>query len=246
MIRDQLPGLSAAPATTARTRTDFPQRDASAVQRCSSRALAPYRVVPESWPVAKRAIDIVVSSIALLICALPLLLAVIAIVLSSRGSPLFAQERVGLHGRRFRMYKLRTMECNAHLEQDSLRALNDVTGPVFKIKNDPRVFPAGRLLRRFSIDELPNLINVLAGQMSIVGPRPPLPCETEYYDDFALRRLRVKPGVTCLWQVSGRSNLDFERWMRLDNQYVESWTPLGDLKVIAATLPAVLSGSGAY
>jgi lipopolysaccharide/colanic/teichoic acid biosynthesis glycosyltransferase len=203
-------------------------------------------VVPDAWAKEKRATDIVVACIALVLTAPLLLLAIVAIVISSKGSPFFTQERVGLHGRRFKLYKLRTMRPGAHLEVEALRRHNEVSGPVFKMKNDPRVFPAGRLLRRFSIDELPNLFNVLAGQMSIVGPRPPLPSEIEHYDALAFHRLRVKPGITCLWQISGRSNMDFERWMKLDKQYVDSWTPLGDLKVIAATVPAVVFGIGAY
>ncbi|MGD0476513.1 MAG: sugar transferase, partial [Candidatus Velthaea sp.] len=123
---------------------------------------------------------------------------------------------------------------------------NEVTGPVFKMKDDPRVFPFGRLLRKLSIDELPNLVNVLLGQMSIVGPRPPLPTEVEGYGEFALRRLRAKPGITCLWQMSGRSGIDFDEWMKLDHAYLDNWSPLYDLKIILATIPAVLFGRGAY
>ncbi|HTV74562.1 MAG TPA: sugar transferase [Candidatus Acidoferrales bacterium] len=204
------------------------------------------RVVPEWWHDAKRCIDLVLATGALL-CALPLLAgASLAIVLVSPGSPFFAQERVGHGGRRFRMFKLRTMICGAHLQHAELKPYSDVSGPVFKMRNDPRLHPLGRFLRRWSIDELPNLINVLRGEMSIVGPRPALPSEVEHYDAFALRRLRVKPGITCLWQVSGRSRISFEEWMRLDDRYVEEWSPWSDLAIVARTLPAVLSGDGAH
>jgi lipopolysaccharide/colanic/teichoic acid biosynthesis glycosyltransferase len=143
------------------------------------------------------------------------------------------------------MFKLRTMRPNAHAALETLRAANDVTGPVFKMKNDPRVFPLGRLLRKLSIDELPNLVNVLLGQMSIVGPRPPLPSEVEGYTDYAFRRLRAKPGITCVWQASGRSSIDFNEWMRMDHEYLDNWSPAYDLKIILSTIPAVLFGKGA-
>ena len=168
------------------------------------------------------------------------------IVMCSPGSPIFAQERVGLYGRRFTMFKLRTMKPNAHAQQDILRKTNDVSGPVFKMKADPRVFPFGQILRKLSIDELPNLVNVLIGTMSIVGPRPALPSEVENHSDFALYRTRVKPGITCVWQISGRSNVDFNEWMRLDHSYVENWSPGYDIKLILSTIPAVLLGKGAY
>ena len=170
----------------------------------------------------------------------------IAIVICSPGSPIFAQERVGLYGRRFTMFKLRTMKINAHAQQEALRSINEVSGPVFKIKSDPRVFALGRILRKLSIDELPNLVNVLLGNMSIVGPRPPLPSEVEKYNDYALRRLRVKPGITCVWQISGRSNVDFNEWMRLDHTYIDNWSPAYDIKIMLSTIPAVLFSKGAY
>jgi lipopolysaccharide/colanic/teichoic acid biosynthesis glycosyltransferase len=192
--------------------------------------------VPASWHVAKRAIDIVVASAALAIASPIILGCALAIVAVSPGSPFFAQERVAKNGRRFKMFKLRTM----------VDALSDVGGPVLKIRNDPRVHPIGRFLRRTSIDELPNLVNVLRGEMSIVGPRPPLPQEVAHYDRFAMRRLTVNPGITCLWQISGRSNVSFEEWMRLDNRYIDTWSPLGDLAIIARTIPAVFSGEGAH
>ena len=138
------------------------------------------------------------------------------------------------------------MVDGAHLRHSEMRELNEVEGPVLKIRNDPRLHPLGKLLRRTSIDELPNLLNVLRGEMSIVGPRPPLPSEVEHYDEFALRRLSVKPGITCLWQVNGRSNVSFEKWMQLDNEYIDTWSPAVDLGIIARTVPAVLRGEGAH
>lgn len=204
------------------------------------------RYVPRSWVITKRTIDVTIALTVLIIAVPIFLVAVIGIMISSPGSPIFMQERVGLYGRRFTMFKLRTMKPKAHAFLDTLRSTNEVSGPVFKMKNDPRVFPFGRLLRKLSIDELPNLVNVLVGQMSIVGPRPPLPSEVEGYGDYALRRLRVKPGITCVWQVSGRSSIDFNEWMRLDHLYLDNWSPLYDLKIIVSTIPAVLFGKGAY
>jgi lipopolysaccharide/colanic/teichoic acid biosynthesis glycosyltransferase len=190
--------------------------------------------------------DVTIAASALLI-ALPVLLwALSAIALVSPGSPIFAQERVGKDGRRFRMLKLRTMVDGAHLRHQELKVHSEVSGPVFKMRNDPRLHPLGGFLRRWSIDELPNLLNVVRGEMSIVGPRPPLPCEVEHYDAFAMRRLTVKPGITCLWQISGRSNISFDDWMKLDNKYVDEWSPLLDLRILLQTLPAVLSGNGAH
>ncbi len=173
-------------------------------------------------------------------------LAALGIVLVTGGAPFFAQERVGQHGRRFKMFKLRTMVKNAHELRDELMHLNEADGPVFKIRNDPRLHPLGRLLRRTSIDELPNLVNVLRGEMSIVGPRPALPCEIEHYDAAARRRLQVPQGITCLWQINGRSDVSFEHWMFLDNLYVDSWTPLTDLEIVVKTIPAVLRKDGAH
>ncbi len=204
------------------------------------------RAVPRWYEFAKRATDITGSIAILTLCAPIVLGAAIAISIVSHGSPVFAQERVGIDGRRFRMYKLRSMVEGAHLLHDDVRHLNDVTGPVLKIKRDPRLHALGSFLRRTSIDELPNFINVLRGEMSIVGPRPPLPSEVEHYDASALRRLTVKPGITCLWQINGRSHIDFEHWMELDCQYIQSWTPLGDLAIILKTVPAVIRGTGAH
>lgn len=189
--------------------------------------------------------DVTIAGTALVVFSPVMLLAALGIALVSPGSPLFLQERVGRGGRRFRLFKLRTMIDGAHLYHDDMRPYNEVDGPVLKIRNDPRLHTLGKLLRRTSIDELPNLINVLRGEMSIVGPRPPLPQEVARYDEYALRRLAVKPGITCLWQISGRSNVSFDEWMRLDNLYIDTWSPFGDLAIIAKTIPAVLRGEGA-
>jgi lipopolysaccharide/colanic/teichoic acid biosynthesis glycosyltransferase len=204
------------------------------------------RAVPAAWHVLKRAIDVVVGSFLLIVSAPVVALAAIAITCVTRGTPFFAQERVGMHGRRFKMFKLRTMVNGAHAMRQSVMHLNEVDGPVFKIRNDPRLHPLGRFLRRTSIDELPNLVNVVRGEMSLVGPRPALPSEVEHYGAVALRRLSVPQGVTCLWQINGRSDVSFEHWMELDNKYVDEWTPLGDLLVVAKTIPAVLRRDGAH
>jgi len=207
---------------------------------------APEREVPASWAATKRCIDVALGS-ALLILASPLMaIAAVGIIAVTGGSPFYSQERVGQHGRRFRMFKLRTMVENAHEMRDEVMHLNELNGPVFKIRNDPRLHPLGRLLRRTSIDELPNLINVLRGEMSLVGPRPALTCEVERYDPSAMRRLEVPQGITGLWQIMGRTDVPFEEWMRLDCEYVDTWTPAGDLEILLKTIPAVLRKDGAH
>ena len=204
------------------------------------------RVVPGSWVVLKRTMDLVVAIGALVLTAPVIGVAALGIACVSPGSPFFTQDRVGKDGRRFRLFKLRTMIDGAHLIHDELHPLSEVDGPVFKIRNDPRLHPLGKMLRRTSIDELPNLLNVILGDMSIVGPRPPLAREVARYNDFARRRLTVKPGITCLWQISGRSNLSFDEWMRLDNAYIDTWSPWGDFIILLKTVPAVLRGEGAH
>jgi len=204
------------------------------------------RAVPESWRFAKRGIDVVGGLLLLVISAPVVAIAALAIACVTGGTPFFAQERVGMHGRRFKMFKLRTMVNGAHAMRQSVMHLNEVDGPVFKIRNDPRLHPLGRFLRRTSIDEFPNLINVLRGEMSLVGPRPALPSEVEHYDAVAYRRLSVPQGITCLWQINGRSDVSFEHWMELDNKYVDEWTPLRDLAIVAQTIPAVLRRDGAH
>lgn len=204
------------------------------------------RHVPRSWYVWKRCIDVVLGGVLSLLSLPVVALAALAVMVVTRGTPFFAQERVGLNSRPFRMYKLRTMVHGAHDMREDFAHLNEATGPVFKIRNDPRLHPLGRFLRRTSIDELPNLWNVLRGEMSLVGPRPPLPSEVEHYDWYAMRRLTVKPGITCLWQINGRSEVSFEHWMALDNRYIETWTPAGDLIILLKTIPAVLRKDGAH
>jgi exopolysaccharide biosynthesis polyprenyl glycosylphosphotransferase len=199
----------------------------------------------ESQLAAKRALDIALSLL-LLALTLPVLAVVsVAIRITSSGSVLFKQERIGLNGRIFTLYKFRTMIEDAQARRAEVEHLNEMTGPVFKSKDDPRITAVGRLLRRFSFDEVPQLWNVLKGDMSLVGPRPPIPEEVWRYERWQRRRLSMKPGLTCLWQVSGRNQLDFDRWMELDLQYIDNWSPSLDLKILLRTIPAVLSGRGA-
>jgi exopolysaccharide biosynthesis polyprenyl glycosylphosphotransferase len=183
----------------------------------------------------------------LLILVSPVLLAIaVAVKLTDRGPVLFTQERVGLKGRQFRVWKFRSMFVDAEARRTELEALNEHDGVLFKMRRDPRVTPIGRLLRRLSLDELPQLINVLRGQMSLVGPRPPLPSEVEEYQTDVRRRLLVKPGVTGLWQVSGRADLTWEESVRLDLHYVENWSVALDFMILWKTVGAVIHGRGAY
>jgi exopolysaccharide biosynthesis polyprenyl glycosylphosphotransferase len=193
----------------------------------------------------KRLIDLTAGMALFLIFLVPGLALAAAIKLDSPGPVLFTQVRSGLHGRRFRMYKFRSMVAGAEAQRDRLQARNEMEGPVFKMRRDPRVTRVGRLLRRTSLDELPQLLNIIKGDMSLVGPRPPIPAEVEKYARWQRRRLSMKPGVTCLWQVSGRNEVDFEEWMRLDLRYIDSWSLWLDLKILLRTIPAVLSGRGA-
>jgi exopolysaccharide biosynthesis polyprenyl glycosylphosphotransferase len=193
----------------------------------------------------KRMLDILASSAALVVLSPLLLCAALAVKLSSRGPVFFRQERVGLHGRTFAMLKFRSMVSNAEALKADLEHRNEQAGPVFKIAHDPRVTAVGRFLRKHSIDELPQLVNVLRGDMSLVGPRPPLPKEVAKYEAWQRRRLSVRPGLTCVWQVSGRNQISFEQWMLLDMQYIDHWNLLQDLRLIVRTVPVVLSGRGA-
>ncbi len=207
-----------------------------------------FRTTPESsWQlVCKRLIDIVGAGLGLVVLGpLVILPVAIGIKLTSPGPILFRQKRSGLHGRLFTMYKFRSMLSNAEMLRAELAAFNEMSGPVFKINDDPRVTPVGRFLRRTSIDELPQLWNVLKGEMSLVGPRPPIPSEVEQYDPWHRRRLSMKPGLTCLWQISGRNTVAFDQWMKLDLQYIDNWSLWLDLKIIARTVPIVLTGLGA-
>jgi lipopolysaccharide/colanic/teichoic acid biosynthesis glycosyltransferase len=194
----------------------------------------------------KRCID-VVGGVVLLLVVLPLLLVTAAAVLvTSRGPVLFLHERIGRDGRPFRMLKFRSMRVGAHEDRGEILHLNQATGPVFKIAEDPRITSVGRVIRKLSIDELPQLLNVLRGDMSLVGPRPPLPEEYATYSERERGRLAVTPGITCIWQVSGRSDLDFETWVEMDLEYIDSWTIRKDLTLLLKTIPAVVSGRGAY
>ena len=196
--------------------------------------------------VGKRVLDVVLSALALVVLSPLLLLTALAIRLTSPGPVLFVQQRVGLNKRKFHLHKFRTMVVDAELRQAEIEHLNEVSGPVFKIKNDPRMTPIGRILRKTSIDELPQLIDVLRGEMSLVGPRPLPVRDYEGFDkDWHRRRFSVRPGITCLWQVNGRSSLAFDRWMELDMQYIDQWSLLLDLKILLRTIPAVFRGSGA-
>ena len=196
--------------------------------------------------VAKRLMDITLATI-LLIILFPIFIAMaVAIKITSPGPILFIQERVGYGKRIFRLYKFRTMVANAERQQTHIQDLNEASGPVFKIKNDPRITPIGKYLRKFSIDELPQLINVVKGDMSIVGPRPlPVRDYKGFSKDWHRRRFSVRPGITCLWQVNGRCKIQFEEWMKLDMEYIDHWSLWLDLKILLKTIPAVFRGIGA-
>jgi lipopolysaccharide/colanic/teichoic acid biosynthesis glycosyltransferase len=194
----------------------------------------------------KRALDVLFGSL-IFLAALPIIaIAAILVKLDSPGPVFHRAVRVGRNGRKFTFLKLRSMQRDA----EELRALllhrNEASGPAFKLTNDPRVTRVGRLLRKTSLDELPQLWHVVQGHMSLVGPRPPFPEEVERYEPWMLRRLEVRPGLTCLWQISGRSDLSFEEWMRLDLEYVDRISPSLDAKILLLTIPAVISGRGAY
>jgi len=194
---------------------------------------------------AKRGMDVIFTGIGLVVIS-PILLAIaIAVKVSSAGPVFFGQERVGLNGRIFKMYKFRSMVVNAEELKAKLAHLNEMSGPVFKITNDPRVTPVGRLLRKTSLDELPQLWNVFLGEMSLVGPRPPLPSEVNMYDPKHRKRLAVKPGITCVWQISGRNEVDFDEWMAMDADYVDRWSFWMDMGILARTVPVVLGRRGA-
>jgi exopolysaccharide biosynthesis polyprenyl glycosylphosphotransferase len=194
----------------------------------------------------KRMLDLAISFMLLVLLAPLFIVVSVLIKLTSEGPVFFLQQRVGVNKRRFLIFKFRTMVPNAEKMLAALEALNEVSGPVFKIKNDPRLTPIGKILRRTSIDELPQLINVLRGEMSLVGPRPMAVRDFEgFSEDWQRRRFSIRPGITCLWQVNGRSSIPFQQWMELDMQYIEQWSLWLDLKILARTIPAVLKGAGA-
>ncbi len=194
----------------------------------------------------KRSFDIVASlgGLAMLLPLFPFI--VLLIKLETRGPIFFKQQRVGYQGRLFGCYKFRSMSVDAEAQKAKLAHLNEATGAAFKIKDDPRITGVGSFLRRSSLDEFPQLLNILKGDMSVIGPRPQIPSEVADYTPEQAQRLLVRPGLTCLWQVSGRSHLDFAEWMELDRQYVQNRSLLFDLKILARTLPAVIERKGAY
>jgi exopolysaccharide biosynthesis polyprenyl glycosylphosphotransferase len=208
-----------------------------------------FRTVPEAAVelLAKEIMDRVGAAIILALVSPVLLVAAIAVRVSSKGPVFFRQNRAGLNGRPFVMFKFRTMVSNAEQLKQELASLNEMKGPVFKVTNDPRITKVGTFLRKWSIDEFPQLWNVLRGEMSLVGPRPLPVDEVARFDDPShRRRLSVKPGLTCLWQVSGRNNVrDFSEWVRLDLEYIDNWSIWLDFRILFRTIPAVLSGAGA-
>ncbi len=205
-----------------------------------------YRSVPDNRAglIAKSVIDRIGALCGLLIASPVMLAAAIAIKIDSHGPVLFKQRRCGKNGRVFEIFKFRTMCSDAEAKKKELSVHNQMSGPVFKMKADPRITKVGRFLRKYSIDELPQLFNVLFGEMSLVGPRPPLPTEVINYEPWQHRKLSVRPGLTCIWQVNGRNAIDFEDWMRLDLQYIDNWSLWQDAKILAKTIPTVLKGSG--
>lgn len=193
------------------------------------------------YEVSKRALDVIASFLGLVILSPILLIVAILIKLESKGPAIFAQSRIGLNGKEFKMYKFRSMVQNAEELKEKLAKQNEMSGPMFKMKNDPRVTKVGKFIRKTSIDELPQLLNILKGDMTLVGPRPSLPREVEKFESWMLKRLEVKPGLTCYWQVSGRNNIDFYEWMKLDLKYVNDMSFWLDIKLIFKTV-AVLFG----
>jgi exopolysaccharide biosynthesis polyprenyl glycosylphosphotransferase len=193
---------------------------------------------------AKRAIDVVGATVGIIALLPAFLVSAIAVKATSRGPVFFPQTRVGKNGETFSCLKFRTMRVGAHAQQELLRSASTQDGPAFKIPHDPRITPAGRLLRKFSLDELPQLFNVLVGDMSLVGPRPPIPSEVEKYSWWQRRRISVKPGLTCVWQVWGRNRVSFKRWVEMDLYYIDNWSLWLDLKLIMHTFRTVLAGTG--
>ncbi len=194
----------------------------------------------------KRLLDVMGSLVALVLTAPVLAFLALMIKLESPGPVLYRSTRIGRNGRPFTFFKLRSMVNGADRHRHHLTHLNEADGPVFKISNDPRVTRIGRLLRTTSLDEIPQFLNVLNGEMSLVGPRPPIPEEVAQYEPWQMRRLEVRPGITCLWQISGRSRIGFQEWMRLDLEYIKHQSLALDLKILLRTVPAVLSREGAY
>ncbi|MCD2502302.1 sugar transferase [Clostridium sp. NSJ-145] len=190
----------------------------------------------KNYKFLKRGIDVIASLCGLILLSPILLVTMVLIKLESKGPVIFSQERVGRYGKKFKMYKFRSMVVNAEELKKNLEAQNEMSGPMFKMKDDPRVTKVGRFIRKTSLDEIPQLVNILKGDMSLVGPRPSLPKEVEQFESWMNKRHEVKPGLTCYWQVSGRNNIDFEEWMKLDIKYVEERSLLIDIKLILKTV----------
>jgi exopolysaccharide biosynthesis polyprenyl glycosylphosphotransferase len=226
-----------------------PQISRTSFDDFHGRPVLVFRATPEaSWQgVLKHVVDLTGAFLAMIVLALPFLLIALLIKMTSPGPILFRQKRCGLNGQPFTIFKFRTMTTDAELRKHEVAAMNEMSGPVFKMKNDPRITAFGRFLRKSSIDELPQLFNVLRGEMSLVGPRPLPVDEVKRFDDLAhRRRLSVKPGLTCLWQISGRNEVtDFKDWVRLDLEYIDNWSLWLDFKIIWRTIPIVLIGTGA-
>lgn len=225
---------------------DSPIRSASEAAIVST-SVTPFPVQVKYVPYcrAKRFLDIVVSFCLMLLLAPVFLIVGLLVWATSPGPALFKQTRVGLAGKTFTCLKFRSMCVDAEIQRNKLTHLNEASGPVFKMKNDPRMTSIGRIIRKFSLDELPQLLNVLRGDMSMVGPRPPVPGEVKQYNEYQVGRLAVRPGLTCLWQINGRSNIPFEHWVELDLLYIETMSFWNDVKIILKTIPAVISGRGA-
>ncbi|MBS1705388.1 MAG: exopolysaccharide biosynthesis polyprenyl glycosylphosphotransferase [Armatimonadetes bacterium] len=197
------------------------------------------------WP-AKRVLDFI-GALILLVLLFPIFFAIaVAVKITSPGPIFYKSTRVGLCGKKFAFIKFRSMRVDADRLLEQLKQHNEKDGPIFKMKGDPRITPVGRFLRKYSLDELPQLYSVLIGEMSLVGPRPPIPHEVEKYDEVTRTRLSVKPGITCYWQIMGRSNLSFEEWMELDRRYIREMSFWTDVKILLKTPYSVLKGEGAY
>lgn len=224
------------------------QRDAKVIQFPIKSSIITEEMIAskKKFLTMKRGFDVVLSTLALVVLAPVMLLIALAIFIDDpKGSPIFSQTRVGKDGREFRFYKFRSMCVDAEAILEQLKAQNEMDGPAFKMKNDPRITKIGKILRRTSLDELPQLVNIIKGDMSIVGPRPPLPREVVEYTEYQWQRLMVKGGLTCFWQCGGRSNVGFDEWVDMDIKYIKEMSLKTDFKIILKTVKAVLRMDGA-
>ena len=228
--------------------TIFPHRLARMeIANVGGRSMLTFTTTPrEDWAlIVKRTMDLVGAGTFMLVFSWLYAILAILVKTTSKGPVIYTQDRVGLRGRKFKFYKFRSMCVDADAKKAELKKQNEMDGPVFKMKNDPRVTKLGRFMRKFSLDELPQMWNVFKGDMSLVGPRPPIPSEVEKYETWARRRLSIRPGLTCLWQVEGRNGITFQKWMELDLAYIDNWSLGLDVKILLKTVPAVLGGRGA-